>query len=91
MIRPDCLFIDAQKYILSSIGGALGAEMQLDILEVVHTGGYFKIRAGAFGKDTTIEADEHELEKMLETLLSGRTYKVTDRIGQAVEIERSSY
>lgn len=87
MPRTDSLFIDAQKYIVSAGGGALGADVELDILEVRYAQKELTLRAGAFGKQGTVTLQDSDLHD----LLQGKTCKVITDNNLTFEIARSSY
>jgi hypothetical protein len=90
MIRTDSLYLDSQKYIVCAGGGALGSDVELDILECKRVGGTLMLRAGAFGKDATVRWTETEAEEALEQMLKGRTGKYSTERGM-FEIKRSNY
>ncbi len=87
MIRTDSLFIDAQKYIVSAGGGALGADVELDILQVTQAGNSLTLRAGAFGKEGTVTLEEQNLQD----LIQGKTCKLSTDNHLTFEIARNSY
>lgn len=91
MIRTDCMYLDAQKYIITASGGALGGDVELDILECKRTNDTLSLKIGAFGKDVIIHLNSDEAAAMFERLLKGKTSKHTAERGQAIEITRNNY
>lgn len=91
MIRTDSMFLDAQKYLILAGGGALGSDVELDILELKRDGDAVTLRAGAFGKEATVSWNETEWSAVLDTLLRGKTCKATTDKGQTLEIARNNY
>ncbi len=91
IIRTDSLFLDAQKHIVSASGGALGADVELDILDCVRSGNTLTLKVGAFGKDATMLWTESEWEDVIEMLLRGKTCKCKTDRGQTLEIKRNNY
>lgn len=91
MARADSIFIDAQKYLVSAGGGALGADVELDILDFKRIGNMLMLRAGAFGKEGTVMRTEKELEADLEMLLKGKLCKLTTDKNLTFEIARNTY
>lgn len=91
MIRTDCMYLDAQKYIITASGGALGGDVELDILECKRTNDTLSLKIGAFGKDVIIHLNSNEAAAMFERLLKGKTSKHTAERGQAIEIARNNY
>lgn len=91
IIRTDSLFLDAQKYVVTASGGALGADVELDILDCRRNGNQLSLKAGAFGKDATIVWTEKETEELFEHLLLGKACKYKTDRGQTLEIKRNNY
>jgi len=91
MIRTDCMYLDAQKYLVSANGGALGGDVELDILECKRAGHTLMLKVGAFGKDVTISLNSDETAAMFELLLKGKTSRHTADRGQVIEITRNNY
>lgn len=91
MIRTDCMYLDAQKYVITASGGALGGDVELDILECKRTNDTLSLKIGAFGKDVIIHLNSDEAAAMFERLLKGKTSKHTAERGQAIEIARNNY
>lgn len=91
MIRTDSMYLDAQKYIVTANGGALGGDVELDILECSRTGNTLILKVGAFGKDVTLTLDASDAKHMFELLLKGKTSKHAAERGQMIEITRNNY
>ncbi len=91
MVRTDCIYLDAQKYLVSANGGALGGDVELDILDFKRAGDTVTMKVGAFGKDVSIAMNTDETAAMFELMLKGKTSKHTADRGQVIEITRNNY
>ncbi len=76
------IVLDGKNYIVTCDG------TPWDITKAERAAGIFFLEAGAFGKKSTLEADDAKLKDILRTLLSTGTYAWAAEDGNTVKIER---